>query len=108
MRVFTKKTDAEKLAEARKLIEDAEKLETEVKKQQEVTPIIDTAASHKQPTPTEIKEIEEQAKYYQDNYRGIFNPTETPAVTTAPMDAEIASLLFGVLQELRKIKEKLN
>ncbi len=77
------------------------------------TGIIDTApAEHKQeqetkqpPTPEEIAEIKEQMDYYGKNYRGLINPVDLPSQTINPVEAEIASLLFGILQEIRKLRE---
>lgn len=105
--VFMKKTPEQRLAEARKLVEEAKKAE-EAKQEQKVSePVLETNAASPKPNPAEIKELEEQVHYYASNYRGIFNPSELPAVTQEPMMAEIACLLFGCLTELKKIRENL-
>ncbi len=108
------KSKTQKLEEARKMVEEAEKAEAEKLEQAKETPVISSAAEEipkeekatieekkeaPPPSKEEIAKLEEQIQHYNKNYRGLFNPNEMP---TGAMMGEIASLLFGILQELRK------
>lgn len=105
-----KENKEQELEKAKKLLEEAAELEKLKAEQSQSTPVIATgtqAAEQPQPTKEELSILSKHVEYYSKNYRGIFNPAENPAQIVNPMDAEIASLLFGILQELRAIKEKM-
>jgi Tfp pilus assembly PilM family ATPase len=62
------------------------------------------AAKAAKEVPPEIQKVTEEIQYFIDNYSNTFTPE---GLACSPKDAVIASLLFGILTELKEIKEAL-
>ena len=114
-----KKDKEKELMKAKKLIEEAEAINKQKEEQAKPTPIVTSTPKaveateptevNEEPVPKpskkEVEELKQSVDYYTKNYRGLFNPNDNPIQTINPMDAEIANLLFGILQELRMIRQ---
>lgn len=87
-------------AELEKELEKAKAAELAKVEQAKPTSVIDTGQEVEtapQPTAAEIKEIQDNVKYFQDNYMGLFDGGDM---------SQIQSLLFGILIEVKKARTK--
>lgn len=107
-------------AQLKKELDEAEKLEKMKTEQAKPAEMIDTMPEAPVPQPTkaeqeaepeqakpelsteQIEQIQENVKYFRENYMGIYTPQD---MGCSESDATIASLLFGVLIELKKIND---
>ena len=102
--------EARELEKAKKIVKKHEEVEALKKEQAQPTPTIETNAEVKQMPKEQAQEITEKLQenitYFQNNYAGLFEPKDLTQVGSTG-DAVQASILFGILSELKKIRELL-